>query len=187
MELTIQPPFHITEILEQILLHLEPRDIIAYAQRVCKQWQQVISGNQLLAGAVELFFSHAFIKAPGGLYLIPSGGFRDEKCMQPEPQRLWLLKNASWRQMQIAQPPITKLYWELFQRSGRTHGRMPEMQAEFTFPGGIRTGDYYDLVVGTCACHELFWPEFEWPTVPMEFKNQEREFRDSEVYGEEYS
>ncbi|KAI1759874.1 hypothetical protein GGR53DRAFT_512098 [Hypoxylon sp. FL1150] len=71
----------------------------------------------------------------------------------------WLRPSASWRQMQVAQPPIKNVYWHI--RIGDdVIGRVPMLLAEFKFPDGLRMGDYYDLVAGTSnGSHAFMWPD----------------------------
>ncbi|KAI1759873.1 hypothetical protein GGR53DRAFT_526781 [Hypoxylon sp. FL1150] len=77
---------------------------------------------------------------------------------------VWNVKNASWRNMQIAQPPITQVRWEVCRNEGDNktvdfHKRFPVMIVEFDFPDGITMGDYYDLVRGTRGSHRIKWPQ----------------------------
>ncbi|KAI6083446.1 hypothetical protein F4821DRAFT_280910 [Hypoxylon rubiginosum] len=71
--------------------------------------------------------------------------------------------DSSWVAMNISQPPITKMSWEIYRNEGDNmfdefHRGYPVAIATFNFPDGIRMLRFYDLVLGTLGCHKVRWP-----------------------------
>ncbi|KAI6083445.1 hypothetical protein F4821DRAFT_262951 [Hypoxylon rubiginosum] len=64
--------------------------------------------------------------------------------------------------MYISQPPIKHIYWQMFREEISGVMMMPMLLAEFTFPGGVRMGEYYDLIAGTShGYYAITWPNAE--------------------------
>ncbi|KAI1396023.1 hypothetical protein F4819DRAFT_491935 [Hypoxylon fuscum] len=86
----------------------------------------------------------------------------DLKDLLPVDRRIRLFaENASWRTMHVAQPPIKKLHWLIKRTDERpetSQVNIPEVLAEFTFPEGLRIGDFFDLIIGTESYHTITWP-----------------------------
>ncbi|KAI1773447.1 hypothetical protein F4818DRAFT_452919 [Hypoxylon cercidicola] len=170
--------FGTTELLEQILLNLDARDLLVNIQRVSKKWKAVADKspsiqkarfkrasstsltaarydkNLLLAGILPTFFSCWYHSE--GIFDVANPGkidFSDsfKSRIDPRGRRpLWLDKTASWRGMHVAQPPITTLRWHV-RRDGELYSDrgLPGITVEFNFPTGLRMGEYYDLILGT--------------------------------------
>ncbi|KAI8966323.1 hypothetical protein F5Y11DRAFT_365899 [Daldinia sp. FL1419] len=192
MALATQSLLNIVELLEQILLELHPKDILVGAQRVCRQWHQVITWSPRIQQLLYFRKIHLVtrdlpppsnkryvrnnIMTEAVPFILPVPDclmkFWDIRLnpleiyqklgINPAFRVSWLRENASWRQMQIALPPITKLYWEVYPHH-TTLRRLPTIRAEFSFPDGICMGTYYDLIMSTPGYYQLFWPEQVWP------------------------
>ncbi|KAI0122253.1 hypothetical protein F4814DRAFT_203605 [Daldinia grandis] len=177
---------NIPEILETILWGMEDRDVLINAQRVSKRWQATIMGSPkiqaslFLRGIPRSLNAERYTKNHLVAYfwpklfnatLFPYGsypGHTKSSFMTLDEIRtsldygireVWLVENASWRQMLVSQPPITKIHWQVRREDLEDpQVPLPSTVAEFNFPDGLRMGDYYDLVLGTRCYHEIIWP-----------------------------
>ncbi|KAI8966325.1 hypothetical protein F5Y11DRAFT_189655 [Daldinia sp. FL1419] len=184
---------HVTELLEGILSFLSMHDILINAQRVSKRWRDVIETSPevrkaifLFPSSTSLFDKEVYSKNRKILYVFPQlfsvhldrdvsfhnkpWGFMDlmsdTKFHFPSGlKERWLTNNASWRNMYVSQPPIEKIYWHIQNQTDRRVS-MPGIVVTFEFPGGLRMGDYYDLIIGTKGAHRVLWPQVEGKGVP---------------------
>ncbi|KAI0382427.1 hypothetical protein F5Y04DRAFT_287880 [Hypomontagnella monticulosa] len=173
--------FGLPEILEYILSYLKEYEILVNAQRVSKHWKAVIESSPILQQA--LLFQESPGTKVGSQYtqnsllkdVIPSlfVAFEDFDALHSlaMPRRAnlnaisndaknikgWFADGASWRRMQVAQPPITKV-WMVIGKDGRYSGGPFAVFSDFEFPEGLRMGTYYDLAVGTRGSHSALWP-----------------------------
>ncbi|KAI1762405.1 hypothetical protein GGR53DRAFT_422522 [Hypoxylon sp. FL1150] len=178
--------FGTTELLEMIVAHLSASDLLLNVQLVSQNWNATVTHsptiqkflfrraspkpltdaryekNLLVALTLPEFFSTS--------YFI---GNPDSKNPSPidiaDFQRMilgneaWLRPDASWRDMHVAQPPITTLRWHVLREDERDYRlRLPGIAVEFKFPRGLRVEEYYDLLLGTTCqerSHYVWWPE----------------------------
>ncbi|KAI1396018.1 hypothetical protein F4819DRAFT_504881 [Hypoxylon fuscum] len=73
-------------------------------------------------------------------------------------QPRWPAQIGSWRRMLLANPPITKLRWEIRRMGEDSCSLLPGLVAEFNFPDGLRMGDLFDFIITTCGDHLIIWP-----------------------------
>ncbi|KAI1371216.1 hypothetical protein F4677DRAFT_464464 [Hypoxylon crocopeplum] len=185
--------FDTTELLEEILLGFNDRELLVNAQRVSTQWNTLIQNSPRLQQ--NLFYragpkclgtiqpGDRYVKNPliamvlpclfnlmvrnGGEYVthtdtstITTRTLAWDLDADFRPQ--WLQQGATWRRMQIAKPPITKVFWHITRADEEDPEiKLPGTVAKFVFPDGLRMGDYYDLLVGTKGTHQITWPDFE--------------------------
>ncbi|KAI1371214.1 hypothetical protein F4677DRAFT_317516 [Hypoxylon crocopeplum] len=183
------------ELLEQVLCFVDYPDILVNAQRVSKHWNAVIKQSAPLQQG--LGFQSSFLQptmhntlptcGPPKSFANPSNtpgfpgnvpGRMVERTLisdlggdLSEYSRRWLSQGASWRGIQVSEPPITKLSWLLYDDSIYKICDAT-LTAEFVFPDGLCMGDLYDLVLGTKGLHGFMWP-LPWmvhrhPSFPME-------------------
>ncbi|KAI1659565.1 hypothetical protein F4813DRAFT_401558 [Daldinia decipiens] len=183
--------FAVPELLENILSRVNKTDLLVNMQRVSKHWKAVIEAspefqkalffrassrsmdpykrylkNLKLASVAKPFFSVALWqrnesedKPFSHVWMRDIVWWFDSDIRQK-----WLFENASWRRMYVSQPPIKRLHWQIERDDQENHGlSLPGTIAEFEFPGGLRMGDYYDLVLGTRGTHEVVWPGSSGP------------------------
>ncbi|KAI1396019.1 hypothetical protein F4819DRAFT_491931 [Hypoxylon fuscum] len=132
--------FNTAELMEMILLDIDPMEIITNTQRVCKKWHSSLAAS-------PKFQQNLFLKARTKALptscnttearltknnymarVIPNlfnvdisnanieDGYITRFVLHHHIRELlprWLASNASWRYMFISQPPITKLQWEV--------------------------------------------------------------------------
>ncbi|KAI0903870.1 hypothetical protein F4823DRAFT_617025 [Ustulina deusta] len=181
-----QEVFCIPELFDIIMLELDPWTILLSAQRVSKHWyfyvnqstfiqkhlwlrkrvnksrhEQTYESNPLLMRFMPCFFHHpGWRDVPISTELLyTKTGLHDDTW-----RSRWLVPSASWRNMQFAQPAVTKLRWELREsEQGVLPVHMPVLRAAFDIPGGLTMGQVYDLIVGTADKHNIKIPDTVHP------------------------
>ncbi|OTA90854.1 hypothetical protein M434DRAFT_33208 [Hypoxylon sp. CO27-5] len=157
--------FNTTELLELILLNVEPRDILVSAQRVAKRWKEVIEGSFKIQQALFLraspssFTECRYTKnemVPLSTPLSVDVVEFTQAAWHPQP--VWLVENASWRMMQVAAPPITTIHWQVHRLEKDSILGLPRTLAHLEFLDGLRMGTLHDLIVGTRGLHYIGWP-----------------------------
>ena len=154
------------ELLEAVLLHLPPHDLLATAPLVSHSFHNAIRSstsiqqalflrprirpqssaewtlNPLLQTAFPPFFNLRII---GGFFNSPSDA--DFRCLDwnksPARRRAYKRKGASWRRMLVVQPPIVTLRVEEIVCGP---GGYSERQGCLVVEDGLRMGVLYDLV-----------------------------------------
>jgi len=157
--------FSIPEILEAILLNIEPRHLLVNAQRVNRTWHSTIrcspplqrvlffeacprnekresEFNVLLSAAFPPFFEHNPDVEDDAKWTQESLSKMDwNSCLQKRDA--YSREEASWRRMLVLQPPIKELNilksWSCMTGMGKIRGRK-------LVPDGLRMGLLYDLV-----------------------------------------
>jgi hypothetical protein len=150
---------HIPLILENIILHLSIRDILVNAQRVNQTWRSIISSYTSIQRALFLKpWATSDITPPESMLnplleeLFPIW-FRDRGCRWPaetgldwssdvEKMRIFMRKEASWRQMLPVQPPAEFLS---IVRSTDWRGGSSKIVGQIPCIDGLRMGTLYDL------------------------------------------
>ncbi|OTB17885.1 hypothetical protein K445DRAFT_20353 [Daldinia sp. EC12] len=187
MASALERVWNVTELLESILSKVDDRDVLVNAQRVSKRWRDVIKASPTTQKAL-FFRPSSVPLAPFQTYsvnrfivaalpflfnkLVSTGG--DLEPLKPygdvtigdlachfdfEFRRKWLADNASWRGMLVSQPPIKKVQWQVWKVEKMDQRViLPPTLVELEFPEGLRTGDLYDLILGTRGSHETIWP-----------------------------
>ncbi|KAI1409288.1 hypothetical protein F5Y13DRAFT_203714 [Hypoxylon sp. FL1857] len=146
------------ELLELILLKVKPGEILVNAQGVSKKWKEAIEKSHKIQRA--LFFE----ASPSASPYCP---LRKNEMLRFDTDRLDAVtsylhhkgrESASWRNMQIAAPPITVMQWEIYRGEWGYHQSTYKTIVEFEFPEGLRMGTLWDFVVGTRGAHYITWP-----------------------------
>ncbi|KAI1378002.1 hypothetical protein F4677DRAFT_458741 [Hypoxylon crocopeplum] len=194
-----QKVLNISELLNLILRQVPPRDLLTRAQRVCRQWREAITNTPIPRQMLYLSASPicsvgrrydkntiaAFVFPPlfNTRFLVAYG---DNAYVDTQPRIMavgrlalkfrqgilwkWLRHDASWRTMHMAQPPITKLHWEIT-RDDRLDQDLPEnlpdATAVFSFPDGLRIGQLFDLIVATKSTCKITWPTVRAGPLPL--------------------
>ncbi|KAI1371215.1 hypothetical protein F4677DRAFT_450638 [Hypoxylon crocopeplum] len=173
--------FSIIELHELALLNVSNSDLLVNVQRVSKQWkalmdrspkiQQVLFlqastkspsdtkrvKNILVAATLDAFFGVSGKKLIDAPRTMIAPHLLIEKLQDKLPR--WGAENASWRKMQVAQPPITKFSWQIMRQDNVGFRiKRPGTIAEFNFPGGLCAGDFYDFVLGIDGLQGVHWP-----------------------------
>ncbi|KAE9382252.1 hypothetical protein N431DRAFT_425683 [Stipitochalara longipes BDJ] len=157
--------FSIPEVLEAILLNIQPRHLLVDAQRVNRTWHSTVKYspalqrllffeacpkndnrepefNLLLIAAFPPFFNHNPDVEDDAKWTQESLSRIDWNSSLPK-RDAYSREEASWRQMLVLQPPITELNifksWSSMTGMGKIRGRV-------TVPEGLRMGLLYDLV-----------------------------------------
>ncbi|KAF3059957.1 putative f-box domain protein [Daldinia childiae] len=178
--------FAVPELLEAILSQVDKTDLLVNMQRVSKHWKKVIEGSPKFQKAL-FFLASSGSPTPHKRYLknlrlasvvqpffsvdLLAGGLSDDKRfshiwmrdivwhLDSDIKPKWLVEDASWRNMYVSQPPIKRLHWQIQREDQESYGlSLPGTVAELEFPGGLRMGDYYDLILGTRGTHKVIWP-----------------------------
>jgi hypothetical protein len=179
-----QRAFLIPEILETILLNIPRRGLLVDAQRVNRSWRNTVKGSpalqrllffeqcpkhegrepefsDLLNETFPPFFSHN-LDDDGHPKWTQESLSRTDWNSSPAKRDAYSRKEASWRQMLIVQPAITRINicksWSSVTGMGKVEGRI-------VVTDGLRMGTLYDLVeeeahVGTTATSNDF--DLEW-------------------------
>ncbi|KAI1459795.1 hypothetical protein F4805DRAFT_472843 [Annulohypoxylon moriforme] len=180
--------FQDSELLERIILFINDGKTILKLQRVSRKWRDTINRstklqrrlfflstpaspttqprdkNLMIAFIAGNFFSTKF--SSQGTLLKRDIGYSVVSMWAPPPcmtlplKQAWLAPNASWKKMQISNPPITKIRWQVRLPSApEFHRGLPIVMAEFEFPNGLTMEDLYNLILGTEGFHVIIWPE----------------------------
>lgn len=125
--------FNITELAEEIFLHLSPENLLCRVQRVCRQWRRMVESSELIQQYLffkPISFSYEFVEWRALISrgeLQHTGGLGDEiesaetwatgvpvlenpwlYLLSGDTERTKLLQGypeASWRRMLLTQPP----------------------------------------------------------------------------------
>jgi hypothetical protein len=192
-----QPPkaLLLTEILEQVLLQLDMRDVLR-CQAVSKHWQHLIGTspalqqhlflkpapfrdseapriNPLLAALFPRLFD---FEVPGSRYSWESSHYmRSMHWYQDETTRRKILQtDASWRHMYPVQPPAKLGSLEVRSQDtclqmdfGPYYGRLAEAYQHIQKPG-LTMGSLFDILI--CLHNLHAWPSFfvHWRMFPLQ-------------------
>jgi hypothetical protein len=181
--------FLIPEILETILLNIPPRDLLVDVQRVNRTWHNTAKGSPaiqrllffepcpeyenrdpefsvLLNEAFPPFFNHNPDDDEHPKWTQESLS-RIDWNSGPAKRDAYSRKEASWRQMLVVQPPITRINifksWSSMTGLGKVKGKIARLE-------GLRMGTLYDLVeeeahAGTTTTSNDFDLEWHLPSV----------------------
>ncbi|OTA98521.1 hypothetical protein M426DRAFT_28356 [Hypoxylon sp. CI-4A] len=162
---------NIFELLELILLHMDPHDVLVSAQRVSKYWKAVVDGSPQLQRL--LFFQPILEDATDNQYTINPfiaysmphfmnhiiGGTSRDSWLPQTPKTYnytshlitnqshttsWFSPGASWRKMLFSQPPMRRMDWHCYRYFKNPY--KPSTVGEFNFYNGIWIGDLYDMI-----------------------------------------
>lgn len=179
----------IPELLEPILLSLDMRSLLTSALRVCRQWQGLIQGSNLLrralffdcdekqAGSDEVTFNPLLVElfpllfdftgTPDGRPDDRARGFNDlaiEALPIGRRRVAFYRRNASWRRVHMRQPLVRHAgLWTL----DTTRARKERIRM-VKYDGGLRMEGFYFLVLKHLYWWDLFvkWGELQGPQLP---------------------
>jgi hypothetical protein len=167
------------ELLEFILSHLDMQTLLVAAQRVCKQWRNLITVSHVLQR--QLFFEPCRTSKDGRLnnpllelcfpvmtmperYLtsisqeqVLEGRRRSGRHRQGH--HAITRRGASWRRMLLCQPPLRNVIL-----TKKRYRDISDVCCT-TFPNGVRMGQYYDLIFSILwrlPVHGMYTVFAEW-------------------------
>ncbi|KAI1099022.1 hypothetical protein F4804DRAFT_349752 [Jackrogersella minutella] len=182
--------FEKTELVDMMLEKVDTHDLLVNVPLVCKKWNELTKkqytktqkalsflfdpmdqesrtrGMEYVQTPILSRYIGPFFGKPPGESIRPIAieiidGLHPN---QPWDERLlgWGDAPASWRDMQLAQPPITKIFWVSI---------VPdtfEAVAELSFPKGLRMGQLYDLLRYSTNLEStrILWPGHWRPKIP---------------------
>ncbi len=175
------------EVLEIILLKLPLQNLLVNAQRVNRLFHDLIASSGPLQQA--LFFRPTQNISPGHSHINPLlqkkfPPWFEDKWLMPRTFRLsdhkhfWRLdwksseqraeayarKEASWRRMLVAQPPVQDLIVKM--RTEAMEGPS-QSRGELKFEDGIRMGLFYDLVQDFVEHQPVTYFVIQWYLPPV--------------------
>ncbi|KAI2472630.1 hypothetical protein F4781DRAFT_419846 [Annulohypoxylon bovei var. microspora] len=209
------------ELLDLILRQVPDRDLLTSCQRVSRFWQDAItrtpvlrqrvfldscstrpvSGryvkNHLVAFRIPTLFSMLFRSRHGAWQhrhggpseVVPTrlaSAIRDGRWIE------WISGRPQWERMQVSQPPILHLRWEVT-RDDREDpdlpAQLPCAVAELRFPRGLRVGELWDLVTATRGVHRVVWPTVRCGPLPSHPVSIDpvRQWRNDQSYAADHS
>ncbi|KAI0121130.1 hypothetical protein BJ170DRAFT_146273 [Xylariales sp. AK1849] len=186
----IQHVLDTSELLQEIILHLDIRTVLTSAQLVSHRWHALVSEspriqrhvflrsdhvsrrdrvrNPLLAQTFPHWFPPPFVK-PWPHWGKEQQALRrpvfDEMALATRIDAFMQQKNVSWRRLLISQPPVTQLcVCTTFKKHGVTKMNWKIRE----FPDGLRMGNYYDIVQqwlfkNSKASVRVFWDTLTLP------------------------
>ncbi|KAI0429024.1 hypothetical protein F5Y09DRAFT_271871 [Xylaria sp. FL1042] len=157
------------ELVQEILLQLDMRTLLTAAQRVNRQWRELITSspalkqalyfepiaqssgpatqNPLLVEAFPLWFSQKTkeeqLKVSMPFEMPCRDDFYGLPMAQESRRHAFMHPDATWRHMLVRQPPVPSLCgWSM------AHGMMGDSHdfCLHEFPDGLRMGYFYDTV-----------------------------------------
>ncbi|KAI1122181.1 hypothetical protein F5Y10DRAFT_254641 [Nemania abortiva] len=153
------------ELLQEILLHLDMRSLLTAAQRVSRQWRELITTspplqralyfkpvvraasrpttlNPLLVKIFRLWFKPSRRHLRYAICHLHRDHFKRLPIAQASRRQAFMHPTATWRQMLVQQPPVLRLgYWGISDRSQIPKNYIVTMQ----FEDGLRMDTFYDV------------------------------------------
>ncbi|PVH90409.1 hypothetical protein DM02DRAFT_678628 [Periconia macrospinosa] len=173
----IEKAWAIAEIAENILLHLPMKDVLL-AQRVCRGWREVIRSspalqehlfmrakprkdsseipirelNPLLIEHMSMWFSAVGKSQP--VQGVSWATVQDVPWANTDARLAFLRRDASWRNMLLAQPPFTIFEWG---KSVHVYGGDSLKVGSVEQPDGVRMSYVYDAAVNSTRNNGRFY------------------------------